>query len=74
MTKYIIRHNSEIIGTRKGDRTYTHAIAVWGHGKTGAIATWCGRPDLAVGEQRKYQRYGYTTEILPVEVVQPTRR
>jgi len=74
MTKYIVRHNSEIIGTRKSDRTYTHAIAVWGHGKTSAIATWCGRPDLAVGEQRKYQRYGYTAEILPVEVVQPTRR
>lgn len=67
--KYLVRHEGEIIGTRSSERTYTHAIAVWGHGKSGAVATWCGRPDLAAGEQRKYQRYGFRAEILPVEVV-----
>lgn len=72
-TKFIVRHNGEIIGTRKSaaDRIYTHAIAVWGHGKTAEVVTWCGRPDLAAGEQRKYQRYGYTAEILTVEQLQP---
>jgi hypothetical protein len=68
--KYIARHNHEIIGKRtsKSGRVYTHAIAVWGHGKTAAVVTWCGRLDLAQGEQRKYQRYGYTAEIVPVEL------
>ena len=75
-TKYLVRHNGEIIGTRSSDRTYTHAIACWGHGKSGAVATWCGRLDLAQGEQRKYQRMGFTAEILPVEIVpaKPARK
>jgi hypothetical protein len=69
--KYVARHNGEIVGTRTSaaGRVYTHAIAVWGHGKTAEVRTWCGRLDLAQGEQRKYQRYGYTAEIVPVEVV-----
>jgi hypothetical protein len=67
--KYVVRHNGEIIGTRKSPRTYTHAIAVWGHGKTAAVVTWCGRPDLAANEQRKYQGYGYTAEAVAVEVL-----
>jgi hypothetical protein len=67
--KYLVRHNNEIIATRKSDRTYTHAIVVWGHGKTAEVATYCGRLDLAHNEQRKYQRYGYTAEIAPVETI-----
>jgi len=69
--KYAARHNGEIIGTRKSaaQRIYTHAIAVWGHGKTAKVVTWCGRIDLAQGEQRKWQRYGYTAEIVSVERV-----
>ncbi len=67
--KYLARRNGEIIGTRKSaaQRVYTHAVAVWGHGKTAEVVTWCGRLDLAQGEQRKYQRYGYTAEIVDVE-------
>jgi hypothetical protein len=73
-TKYVARHNGEIIGTRRSTiptnlKTYTHAVAVWGHGKTAKVVTWCSRPDLAQGEQRKYQRYGYQAQIVPVEVV-----
>lgn len=73
-TKYVARHNGEIIGTRKSSiptscKTYTHAVAVWGHGQTGVVKTWCSRLDLAQGEQRKYQRYGYTAEIVPAEIV-----
>jgi hypothetical protein len=73
-TKYIVRHDNQIIGNRNSkDRTYTHAIAVWGHGKTAHIATWCGRLDLAQDAQHKYQRYGYRAEILPVEVATPKK-
>jgi hypothetical protein len=73
-TKYIARHDGQIIGKRVSTiptsvKTYTHAIAIWGHGKTAKVVTWCSRLDLAQGEQRKYQRYGYTAEIIPAEVV-----
>jgi hypothetical protein len=67
--KYLVRHNGEIIATRKSDRTYTHAIVVWGHGKTAAVEGYCGRLDLAQDRQRKYQRYGFTAEIIPVETI-----
>lgn len=73
-TKYVVRHNGIIIGKRTTqDRTYTHAIAVWGHGEEAKVVTWCGRPDLAAGEQRKYQRYGYRAEILPAELADVVR-
>lgn len=75
-TKYVAHVAGKIIGTRNSSippacKTYTHAIAVWGHGKTEHVVTWCSRFDLAQGEQRKYQRYGYTAEIVPVMIVQP---
>ena len=72
--KYVVKHNGAVIGKRTSSipleaKRYTHAIAVWGHGKTAKVVTWCSRLDLAQGEQRKYQRYGYTAEILPAEVL-----
>lgn len=69
--KYIARVNGQIVGTRKSaaQRVYTHAIVVNGHGKTNHVVTWCGRPDLARNEQRKYAAYGYTADIVPAEVV-----
>jgi hypothetical protein len=69
-TKYVAHSDGKVIGTRSSDRVYTHAIAVWGHGKTAAVVTWCGRFDLAQGERRKYERYGYTAHIIPVMVVE----
>jgi hypothetical protein len=75
-TKYLVRRNGEIIGTRSSDRTYTHAI-VTQHDHPGCVpkvVTWCGRPDLAQGEQRKYQRQGYTAEIVPVEIAPSNAR
>ena len=67
--KYLVKVDDKIVGTRQSHRTYTHAIVVYGHGKSGEVATWCGRLDLAQGEQRKYQRYGYNAQIAPVETV-----
>lgn len=69
MTKYIAKHEGQIVGTRTSDRTYTHAIVTQGHGKGPHVATWCGRFDLAQGEKRKAERYGYTATIVEVEVV-----
>jgi hypothetical protein len=70
-TKYLVRHEGEIAGTRSSERTYTHAIVVQGHGKGPSVATWCGRPDLALGEQRKWASRGFTATIAPVEVIVP---
>jgi hypothetical protein len=68
-TKYVARVNGQIIGNRTTkDRTYTHAVVINGHGRTDVVATWCGRHDLALNEQRKYQRYGYTADIVPAEL------
>lgn len=69
MTKYVAKHEGQIVGTRTSDRTYTHAIVTQGHGKGPHVATWCGRLDLAHGEQRKAERYGYTATIVPVEII-----
>jgi hypothetical protein len=71
--KYVAKLNNVIVGTRtsKAGRVYTHAIVVNGHGKTDTVVTWCGRLDLAQGEQRKYARYGYRAEIAVAEVVAP---
>jgi hypothetical protein len=67
-TKYVARIDGQIVGHRTTmNRTYSHAIVVNGHGKTNKVLTWCGRLDLAQGEQRKAQRYGYTAEIVPAE-------
>jgi hypothetical protein len=72
-TKYIARLDGQIVGTRKSaaQRVYTHAIVIYGHGKTNHVVTWCGRVDLAQGEQRKYARYGYRADIVPAEVIAP---
>jgi hypothetical protein len=71
--KYIVRHNGEIIGTRKSaghiEAQYKFAVAVWGHGKTALVKTYCSRADLAAGEARRYQRHGFTVEVLPVEAI-----
>lgn len=45
-TKYVARYNGTIVGTRKSDRTYTHAVVGFVSGQPKAIA-WCGRLDLA---------------------------
>lgn len=69
MTKYIAKHEGQIVGTRTSaaGRIYTHAIVTQGHGKGPHVATWCGRLDLALGEKRKAERYGYTATIVEVE-------
>jgi hypothetical protein len=74
--KYVARHNGEIIGTRNStipaaNKTYTHAVAVWGHGLTAKVKTWCSRLDLAQSQQRVYTRYGFQAEIVPVEIFTP---
>ena len=66
--KYIARFEDQVVGKRSSQRTYTHAIVVQGHGKGPSVATWCGRPDLARGEQAKWSRYGYTATIVPAEI------
>ena len=43
-TKYLVRHNGEIIGTRSSDRTYTHAIA-----RAGVTARAAPSPPGAAG-------------------------
>lgn len=68
-TKYVARFENQIVGKRSSERTYTHAIVCQGHGKGPHVVTWCGRPDLAHGEQTKWSRYGYTATIVPAEVV-----
>lgn len=69
-TKYIARVDGRIVGTRTTkERTYTHAIVINGHQYTDHVVTWCGRLDLAQGEQRKYARYGYRADIVTAEVV-----
>lgn len=75
-TKYVAHIAGKIVGTRNSsipttDKTYTHAIAVWGHGRTEHIVAWCSRFDLAQGERRKYERRGYTAEIVPVMILAP---
>lgn len=76
MTKYIAKLNDVIVGTRtsKAGRVYTHAIVINGHSRTDHVVTWCGRLDLAQGEQRKYARFGYRAEIATVAVVQPKNK
>jgi hypothetical protein len=74
--KYVARHNGQIIGTRNStiattDKIYTHAVAVWGHGLTAKVKTWCSRLDLAQSQQRVYTRYGFTAVIVPVEILAP---
>ncbi len=76
-TKYVARRatTGQIVGTRTTkDRTYTHAIVINGHGKTDHVVAWCGRADLAQNEQRKYERYGYSADIVVAEVfVKPVK-
>jgi hypothetical protein len=75
-TKYIAYHNGKIVGTRKSaitHKTYSHAVVVWGHGKDGEVVTWCSRIDLAHGEQRKYQRYGFRAEIVEAQIIAPKK-
>ena len=74
-TKYVARINGTIVGNRTSkERTYTHAIVVNGHGKTNKVVTWCGRLDLARNEQRKYQRFGYTADIVEAEIAPSNAR
>jgi hypothetical protein len=65
--KYEARLDGRIVGTRTSaaQRVYTHAVVCHGHGKSDVVQAWCGRLDLAQGEARKYQRYGYTVDIVP---------
>jgi hypothetical protein len=74
MTKYIARLNGAIVGKRTSDRTYTHAIVTYRDGYAPAVATWCGRPDLAQGEQRKRSGNGWTAVAVPVEIEAPKNR
>jgi hypothetical protein len=80
MTKYIARLNNEIVGKRTSDRTYTHAVVCsrpsvgnWYHGKNSKyeaphVAAWCGRPDLAQSQLKKFAGFYEVAQIVPVEV------
>jgi len=73
-TKFIARLDGRIVGNRTSkERTYTHAIVINGHHRTDHVATWCGRLDLAQGEQRKYQRAGFRADIVPAEIAEPVK-
>lgn len=74
-TKYVARLNNEIVGTRvTKDRTYTHAIVVYGHSKGPEVRTWCGRLDLARKELSLAIRTGFSAEIVPAEIfVKPAK-
>jgi hypothetical protein len=85
-TTYIVRHNGTVVGTRKSDRTYTHAIvcaqtseAAYSHGKPDApdaphVAAFCGRLDLARAQVAKLAPYFHVVEIVPVEIQAPKAR
>jgi hypothetical protein len=73
MTKYVARLNGQIVGNRTTERVYTHAVVVRGHGQNDSVATWCGRLDLAQGEQRKAASRGFHAEIVPAEMVAPNK-
>jgi hypothetical protein len=63
--KYVARVGGQIIGKRKSQRTYTHAIAVRtdnGH----VVVAWSGRLDLAQAEAR---RRGPLAIIIPAETI-----
>lgn len=75
-TKYVAHIAGKIVGTRNSTippavKTYTHAIVIWGHGRTEHVTAWCSRSDLAQAERRKYERWGYTAEIVPVMIMPP---
>jgi hypothetical protein len=68
--------NGAIVGTRKSDRTYTHAIVCTGTGNgmpegKQYVTTWCGSLDLArkASTQRQYTWNAERVEIVPVEIV-----
>jgi len=75
MTKYIARYNDQIVGKRSTkDRTYTHAIVIIREGAAPAVATWCGRPDLAQSEQRRRTGPTQTAVIVPAEIAPSAAR
>jgi hypothetical protein len=80
-TKYVARLDGNIIGKRTTkDRTYTHAVICaqplptnYYHGKNSKydaphVSTWCGRPDLAQAQARKYRQLYELVEIVPAEL------
>jgi hypothetical protein len=76
-TKYVARFNNEIVGKRTsniGNKTYSHAIVAWGHGKNPHVVAWASRLDLAQTQQRQYQRWGFQAEIVPAEIVPSNKR
>lgn len=74
--KYVARVKGTIVGNRtsKAGRVYTHAIVVNGHDKTDEVVTWCGRLDLARREQRKYELWGFSADIVEAELLQPAKK
>jgi hypothetical protein len=71
--KYAARLNGHIVGTRSSERTYSHALVINGHAHTDFVATWCGRLDLAQKQAAKYAAYGYRTDIVPAEMILPSK-
>jgi hypothetical protein len=70
--KYIASLNGKIVGKRISnivDKTYTHAIVAWGHGMDPHVVAWASRLDLAQGQKRKYQHWGFQAEIVSAVVV-----
>lgn len=74
MPLYTAHMDGKLVGKRRSGiplaaKTYTHAVVIWGHGRDPKVRTWCSRIDLAQGEARKYQRWGFQTAIVPAEVL-----
>lgn len=52
--KYTIQFNGQVAGTRKSDRTYTHAVVSFKDGVS-TVRCYNGSYDLAVKASQKYQ-------------------
>jgi hypothetical protein len=75
-TKYVAHFNNEIVGKRTSNianKTYSHAIVAWGHGKNPHVVAWASRGDLARNQQRQYQRWGYQAAVVAAEIVPNVR-
>jgi hypothetical protein len=76
--KYTVRHNDQVIGTRKSaghrEPIYTHAVVGWGHGVSGKVLSYSSSLHLAQKEASRRQGWGYTIEVLPVEAQVTTKK
>lgn len=77
--KYTVRHNDQVIGTRKsarhGQAVYTHAVVRVDPGHPGHVLAYCSRLDLANKEASRRARWNGdgVTVVLPVEAQVTTK-